>query len=69
VKLLFVGFVSTISLIIISTALLCLRIFSDSKENKTTVDFLNSKDGVNFIWFYCWSEFGGASISCTIKFV
>jgi uncharacterized membrane protein YidH (DUF202 family) len=48
----FVGFVSTISLIIIlTTALLAYGYvtFSDSKENKTTVDFLNSKDGVNLL--------------------
>jgi hypothetical protein len=65
VKLLTVGFVSTISLIIIlTTALLAYGYvtFSDSKENKTTVDFLNSKGWSQFTSGFI-GGFGGASIA------
>jgi photosystem I subunit 11 len=62
----FVGFVSTISLIIIlTTALLAYGYvtFSDSKENKTTVDFLNSKGWSQFTSGFIVGGFGGASIA------
>jgi hypothetical protein len=65
----FVGFVSTISLIIIlTTALLAYGYvtFSDSKENKTTVDFLNSK-GWSHFRFYCWWIWWCKYCLCTIK--
>jgi hypothetical protein len=66
VKLLIFGFVSTISLIIIlTTALLAYGYvtFSDSKENKTTVDFLNSKGWSQFTSGFIVGGFGGASIA------
>lgn len=62
----FVGFVSTISLIIIlTTGLLAYGYvtFSDSKENKTTVDFLNSKGWSQFTSGFIVGGFGGASIA------
>lgn len=62
----FVGFVSTISLIIIlTTGLLAYGYvsFSDTKENKTTVDFLNSKGWSQFTSGFIVGGFGGASIA------
>jgi photosystem I subunit 11 len=61
----FVGFVSTISLIIIlTTGLLAYGYvtFSESKENKTTVDFLNSEGWNQFTSGFIVGGFGGASI-------
>ncbi len=62
----FVGFVSTISLIIIlTTGLLAYGYvsFSEKKENKTTVDFLNSKGWSQFTSGFIVGGFGGASIA------
>ena len=72
----FVGFVSTISLIIILTA--CLLIygfvtFSESKdksEKKELVDFLNSKGWSQFTSGFIVGGFGGTSIAyILLKFV
>lgn len=62
----FVGFVSTISLIIILTAGLLAYgyvSFTEGKENKTTVDFLNSKGWSQFTSGFIVGGFGGASIA------
>lgn len=62
----FVGFVSTISLIIIlTTGLLAYGYvsFSEKKENKTTVDFLTSKGWSQFTSGFIVGGFGGASIA------
>jgi photosystem I subunit 11 len=71
----FVGFVSTISLIIILTT--CLLIygfvrFSDKEEinQRTSVDFLNSKGWSQFTSGFIVGGFGGASVAYIIlKFV
>jgi photosystem I subunit 11 len=62
----FVGFVSTISLIIILTT--CLLIygfvtFSDKVEKNSPVDFLNSKGWSQFTSGFITGGFGGASIA------
>jgi photosystem I subunit 11 len=61
----FVGFVSTVGLIVIlTTGLLAYGFvtFSEEKENKTTVDFLNSKGWSKFTSGFITGGFGGASI-------
>ena len=72
----FVGFVSTISLIIILTT--CLLIYgfvtfstsSKTSNNKSVVDFLNSKGWSQFTSGFITGGFGGASIAyILLKFI
>jgi photosystem I subunit 11 len=62
----FVGFVSDISLIIILTTALLIYgyvSFSDKKESKSNIDFLNSKGWRQFTSGFIVGGFGGAGVA------
>jgi photosystem I subunit 11 len=69
----FVGFVSTLSLILILTTALIIYgfvSFSDKSENKSNVDFLNSKGWNQFTSGFILGGFGGAGIGyLLLKFI